>query len=326
MEYRRAVFRNPGFYCGFNSLTDCLYNVREFRSLVLNFELSLSRPFIVDDPAIPPALPEKVSNGISHFRSCVAFANFYTDIFRQMSDPTKVLDLTDCVSVLEGSSGTKILMDGPTDPLVEFQCMLEIFSISERMILCYQLAPPCNPFLRLFCFLTSSDFRAPAMNSCLRAPHRSTIFGANMAGAFYDFSRDDNPPDLTVLHSLPDVICVRWEDGGRYDGIEKVVQLTVDFEKYVFDKARKNVFRLNSFVMLHAEAHATTYVRLVEFADTEDEKWLICNDSSQELVDLDGLNRDLATCSPSRRPTVGFYERVASESSAARQSTGASVR
>jgi hypothetical protein len=312
MEYRRAVFLNPGFFCGFNSLTQCLYNINEFRSLLLTFDLFANRPFLLDDAAVPSTLPAKVHSSIAHFRSCVAFATFYIEIFRQMSDPAKVLDLTDCVSVLEGSSGAKILMDGPTDPLVEFQCLLEIFSISERMILCPQLAPPCNPFLRLFCFLTSSDFRSPAMNSCLRAPHRSTIFRVNMADAFFDFSRDDNPPNLTVLHRLPDVVCVRWEDGGHYDNIEKVVQLTVDFEKYVFDRTQRNLFRLNSFVMLHAEAHATAYVRLMEFADTKDEKWLICNDSGQEVVDIDRLNTDLATCSPTRRPTVGFYERVKS--------------
>jgi hypothetical protein len=62
---------------------------------------------------------------------------------------------------------------------------------------------------------------------------------------------------------------------------------------------------------MHNSVHATAYVRLMKYADTDGEQWLICNDGKQTQVGIKELHKDLAFCSPTKRAIVGFYERVA---------------
>jgi hypothetical protein len=307
---RRAVFHNPAFYCGFNSLTHCLYNIVDIRNLILSFDphSPSNRPVIIDLPGASATLPGKVGAAVTHFRTSMSFAESYISVFRQIGDHTKTLDLTESVTFFEDPSGHKLLMDGPTDPLIEFIAILSIFSLADRVILCPTLMPPINRFVRLCCFLSSTNFQGPVWNSFLQPSHRSSIFMIELDGYFYDFQADGNPPNAIVLHELPKVLCVHFEDLQEYP--EKKVLLSVDFTRYVFDRSRGYVYQVNSFIMMHNRVHATAYIRIMKYAGTGKEKWLICNDGKQTEVGMDGLHEDLANCSPGKRAIVGFYERV----------------
>jgi hypothetical protein len=308
---RRAVFRNPCFYCGFNSLTHCLYNIASLRELVLGFDPSSARdrPPIVDVPEPSDAVPGKPGGALRHWRTSVAFTESYGAVFRRVGEPGAVLDLSGAVAHFEDPAGRRLFLTGPTDPLIEFVAVLSIYAHRDRVPLCPVLAPPMNRFVRLCSFLSSRGFENPSSNTFLQPSHRSSIFCIELENYFYDFTSDANPPDATVLHSLPPVICVHFNDLQAY--AEKRLQLTVDFTNYVFDRSRPYHYRMNSFVMMHREVHATAYVRLMQYADTPGEKWLICDDMKQAEVGIDALHTDLESCSPEKRAIVGFYERLA---------------
>jgi hypothetical protein len=74
----------------------------------------------------------------------VLFAQPYLEIFSQVVDPSKVLNLSDSVRHFEAMSGHKLLMDGPTDPPIEFLGIVNIFSLHGRVLLCPTLIPPGN--------------------------------------------------------------------------------------------------------------------------------------------------------------------------------------
>jgi hypothetical protein len=306
---RRAVFNNPCFYCGFNSLTHCLYNIESFRELILSFDPSSARdhPSIVDIPESSEVIPGKTGAALKHWRTSVAFTKAYREVFGHVGEPGRTLDLTNAVEHFEDTAGHRLFLTGPTDPLIEFVAILSIYTLCDRVLLCPALAPPTNRFMRLCGFLSSRNFENPASNAFLQLSHRSSIFYIELENYFYDFTSDSNPPGAIVLHSLPRVLCIRFEDLQSYP--EKRLQLTVDFTKYVFDRSCPYRYRINSFVMMHRDVHATAYVRLMKYADTPREKWLICDDMKQAEVGLDALHADLQSCAPEKRAILGFYER-----------------
>jgi hypothetical protein len=102
---------------------------------------------------------------------------------------------------------------------------------------------------------------------------------------------------------------VHYEDLQNYR--ETNLLLKIDFTDFVFDRSREYVYRMNSFVMMHNSVHATAYVRIMKWAETELERWLICNDSKQVEVGLGEAQEDLASGSPAKRALFGFYERIA---------------
>jgi hypothetical protein len=128
----------------------------------------------------------------------MSFTEAYITIFRQLSDPRKTLDLSAAVQFFEDTSGRKILMDGPTDPLIEFLSMITIFSLADRVPLCPALAPPMNRFMRLCSFMSSINFKNPTMNAFLQPSHRSSIFRIELDGYFYNFARDVNTQESIV--------------------------------------------------------------------------------------------------------------------------------
>jgi hypothetical protein len=310
-NFRRATFRNPNHICSFNSLTQCLYNVELFRRLVLSFDLTKPSniPSVLQLPTLAADnLPPKVKTAVNYSKDSSDFVCSYIEIFRQMHNPDLCLDLSDCVQNLEDASGCRFLLPGPSDPNLEFMAIVRNFSLADRVFMCQMLTPYTNPFVKLFGIMTSSDFENPARSVFLQVSNRSSIFGIETDGFYYNFTKSDNPPNVSVIHSLPDVLCVHFVDPGRYD--KKELQLTLDLRDFVFDKSKRYVYRMNSFVIMLSEVHAIAYVRSMAKADTGNETWLVCNDSVQETLDWAQLDKRMQACGPERRAIVCLFERA----------------
>lgn len=296
----RATFANPNFICSFNSLTQCLFNVRILRKAILDYDTTRDGPpAMVDGENQPP----RVARIIEHNEKSVIFAKEYQEIMRRMSDRGRCLNLSLCVENLEDPYGQSLLKDGPTDPLLEFIAIIRIFSAASTPFMFAQLTPLNSVFTDMFSFMMSRGFVSPTKCMFLSASVKSSIFEMGVAGCYYDFRRDDNPSGLTVLHSLPDVICMRFEtEGSEHDGC---VQMTIDFNGFVFDNSKNMLYNINSMVMMINDVHAIAYVKL-----PEGDEWLICNDREQTVIGPDALRLDLLSCGPSKRVILAFYDRV----------------
>ena len=305
----RACFYNPNYFCSFNSLTQCLYNLDLFRKFVLSFNPGANVPPILADDTIREAeLPEKVARQYRHFERSIQFTRDYTEIMKQMHEKGKRLDLTKCVENLEDAAGVAMLRQGPADPQLEFIAILQMFAIADAAFLCPQLQPWNNEVMRMFEFMTSRSFEKPSRQMFLTLSDDSSIFHIKVAGHFHDFRERVGETERVVLHSLPDLLCVHFRGVG--DLAERKLQLTVDFTHYVFDNSKSYKYQINSLVMLLNETHASAYVRVMATAGTRRERWLICDDVQQREVDLDALHQDLAHYGASKRACVAFYERV----------------
>lgn len=305
----RASFFNPNYFCSFNSLTQCFYNIESFRNLVLGFDPERNPPRILkNEQILPSEMPEKVLRAYNHHQHSVQFAKDYIEIMKQMHQRGKHLDLTDCVDNLEDVTGRPILKYGATDPQLEFLAVLQMFSIADGAFLCPYLQPMNNPFMSLFGFLQSRGFEQPSHGLFLTLSDDSSIFHVNIEEFFHDFRKGGSNDGRVVLHSLPDVICAQFKGVGNLG--DRKLQTTLDFTHYVFDDSKKYVYQINSIVMLLNEAHAVAYVRLMEHARTPREKWLICNDLEQHEVTLAGLHEEFAYYGPSKRACMAFYERM----------------
>ncbi|KAK8834533.1 hypothetical protein M9Y10_035952 [Tritrichomonas musculus] len=311
----RAQFINPNFYCSFNSLTQCLYNILPFRNLLLESDLTdiKQQPFIFFDPEIGNVEnrqkeSEKIEQKINFSKSALQFSINYQQIFIQMVDPSKRLDLTNCIEYLVDTVGHKVFKNSPGDPFVEFLTVISLLSDSNRAFYLNLLKPYTNKYIQLFSFGTSNNFKDFNCSIYLAPPPTFSIFYFPIDSYFYNFKAKHNKPNAVVLHSLPDILVVHFD---YIDPIKpKHIQSILDFTGYVLDHTKSAIFRINSFVMMLNHQHAISYVRMMDNnIDTEREKWLICNDLQQKLIGKDELNRDLEFYSQNKQAIVGFYER-----------------
>jgi hypothetical protein len=260
---------------------------------------------VLRNPHIDEELPARI---VRPLEKAIEFAKEYISILREIGIPGKRLDLTKCVQNLVNASGDPLLKDGPTDPLLEFLAILRSFTIGDRAFFFSLVVSPDNQFLKLFSFMTSSGFSKPKQNSFMQPSSGSSIFNLKMEGFFHDFTREDNRPNAVVLHSLPDIICMHFEEKMEYK--EKEIQMVLDFTNYVFDNSKKWIYEINSFIMMISNVHAVAYVRRMDSAlGTDAEEWLICNDLQQDLFSLKDLKNDMQSCGSQKRAIMAFYER-----------------
>lgn len=297
----RARFHNPNFLCSFNSLTQCLYNLKDFRDLVLSYNPDDNIPVALTID--PTTAVGSVSSSLKNVEKGVQFVKEYIKIFKSMKDPTLVLDLRSCVANFEDGNGKPFLQTGPADPFLEFLAIMRNFSLKDRPFMCRMVMPMMNPFTKLFMHISSLNFQKPARSLHLHVPI-SPLFGFPIAETYYDFRKEDNPPDKRVLHSLPDILCVHVEDLEKHK--DEKIHFTVDFNHFVFDDTKDYTYKLNSFIMMLNSVHAVAYVR----ANAGNEQWIVCNDSEQRTITKEQLHHELAICGPAHRAIVVFYERI----------------
>lgn len=310
----RAQFINPNFYCSFNSLTQCFYNIIPFRDLLIESDFNdiKQQPYIFFDPKIgdlenKQKEPEKVEQKIAFSRAALQFSIKYQQIFQQMKKPNK-LDLSECIDNLVDPFGKKIYKYKPGDPFTEFLAVISLLSDSNRSFYLNILIPYANKFIQLFSFGTSVNFNDFQHSIFLAPPPSFSIFHFPIETYFYNFKSKNNKEGLTVLHSLPDVLAVHFVYGDPTN--KKNIQLTLDFTDYVQDHSKSAIFRINSFVMMLSHQHAIGYVRMIDQnIDTNREKWIICNDLQLKIIGIEDLKRDLEFYGENKQAILGFYER-----------------
>ena len=310
----RAQFVNPNFYCSFNSLTQCLYNIIPFRDLLIESDFNdlNSQPFLFFDPTIGNAEnkqnePEKIEQKIAFSKAALRFSINYQKIFTQMKDPVR-LDLSSCIDNLVDAIGRKVFKLAPSDPFIEYLTIISLLSDSNRAFYLNLLTPYSSKYIQLFSFGISENFSNFKNTLYFAPPPTFSIFNFPIETYFYNFKSKNNKPNSVVLHSLPDVLTVHFDYS---DSIKpKNIQLTLDFTDYVLDHSKSAVFHINSFIMMLNKEHAIGYVRMMDSnINTESEKWLICNDLQLKLIGKDELNRDLEFYSQNKQAIIGFYER-----------------
>ena len=310
---KRAKLSNPNFYCSFNSLTQCLYNLKLFRNMLLNcnFDQISEQPFVFRDPVIlenENNLDRKIATKIYFSKSALNFGKEYQKIFKEMKDSSKVLCLDACIKNLVTNGGEQLLKDGPSDPFLEFLTVIALLSDSDKPFFLNLLVPFNNKFIKLFSFLMSEKFQKSERALFFAGRGQFSIFGIPLEEMFFNFKKKDSNSKQFVLHSLPDILALNLEYSEINPATAKI-QKTIDFSEYVFDKSKSNIFRLNSFIMMLYSLHVVAYIRDMDTADTSKEKWLLCNDLQiRELGELE-LEQELQFYSKEKYPTVAFYER-----------------
>lgn len=311
---KRAQFVNPNFYCSFNSLTQCLYNIIPFRDMLIDSDFSdiKQQPFLFFDKTFEnienrQREPEKVEQKIAFSKAARQFSINYQKIFTQMKDPIR-LDLSNCIEELVDTLGRKVFKLAPGDPFIEFLTVISLLSDSNRAFYLNLLTPYPNKYMQLFSFGISQNFTNFKNSIYFAPPPTFSIFNFPIETYFYNFKSKNNRQNSMVLHSLPDVLVVHFDYS---DSIKtKIIQTTLDFTDYVLDRSKSAIFHINSFVMMLNQQHAIGYVRMMDSnIDTEREKWLICNDLQLKLIGKDELNRDLEFYSQNKQAIIGFYER-----------------
>ena len=312
---KRATFVNPNFYCSFNSLTQCLYNIIPFRTMLISSDFTdiNQKPFLFLDPSFEDLESKqkehnKVETQIFFSKESLQFSINYQQIFQQMDDKSKRLDLSECINHLVDLIGQKTFKYSPGDPFVEFLTVLSLLSNQDRAFYLNSLTPYTNKFIQLFSFGISNNFNDLNFSFYLSVPPTFSIFHFPIDTHFYNFKSKNNKSNLTVLHSLPDVLAVHFVYGDCNK--PKIIQSTIDFTDYVLDHSKSGIFQINSFIMMLIHQHAIAYVRIMDQnVNTDREKWLICNDLQQKLIGKEELNRDLEFYGPNRQALIAFYER-----------------
>ena len=302
---QRAQFVNPNHLCSFNSLTHCLYNLEPFRNCFLETDYNniSEQPYFFLDPSLEEIQqPDKIQSKINYAKSAKQFCIDYQQIFRQMNDPTKRLDLSNLID----TNNIPLLKNGAHDPFTEFLAVLGLLSNSDKPFFMNHFCAYTNKLIQLFTIPISRNFKDLLYRFFL-SPAQSSILSFQLDNQFYNFQNKRSRTDLMVIHSLPDILLVSFAYSDEVP--IKELQTTVDFTNYVQDHTKSNVFRINSFILMLHAVHAIAYVRLMETADTSNEKWLICNDIQQKVVGREEVNRDLEFYGQERQAIIGFYER-----------------
>ena len=297
----RATFTNPSHYCSFNSLTQCLYNIPEFRQAFINLKIQDSKNY----QNLSNLSPQLIKT--FDIRSkMINFLQKYQNIFQNMENP-EILDLSESISTFVDTYGEFLLLHSEGDPFLEYLALLWNISVLQR-------PPVLNVVLTAFNIVKFFSFKHAYSNRVsnrvfLDSPPQSSICHLSFS-SYYNFSLGDDEQlpqcQQHKFYTCPDILCIKYANNVIPDKEYDDFQLEIDLTDYVsqspFDK-KPIKYKINGIVFIFNKTHAIALIR-------NNNMWLEFNDSTQSIVDDSKRKYIINNLGTQYHPSVAFYVRT----------------